>query len=129
MRVAIDTNRYRDFCDGVAEVVGCFQTATEIYLPLIVLAELRAGFFRGTKARRNESVLVQFLNAPRTRVLRPNDETTHHYARVYAQLRAQGTPIPSNDIWIAALVIQNDVSLCSRDAHFDHLPQLSRIAI
>jgi len=128
MRIAVDTNRYRDFCEGVKEVVECFQTATEICLPLIVLAELRAGFFRGTRARGNEAVLVQFLNAPRTRVLRPNDETTHHYARVYGQLRAQGTPIPSNDIWIAALVMQHDVSLCSRDAHFDHLPQLSRVA-
>ncbi len=129
MRLAIDTNRYRDFCEGVPEAVEQLALATEIHLPLISLAELRAGFLHGSIARRNEAVLTQFLNRPRTRVLAPDVETTHYYARIYAQLRAQGTPIPSNDIWIAALTLQHDLSLFSRDGHFDHLPQLARVAI
>ncbi len=76
-------------------------------------------------SRKNESVLTRFLNRPR--VLFADEETTHHYARVYLQLRTQGTPIPVKDIWIAALVLQHSRLLYSRDRHFDCLPQLPRI--
>lgn len=127
MRIAVDTNRYRDFCDGVPDVVEQFRLADEIQLPFVTLAELRAGFLCGTAARRNEGILIRFLNRPRTRLLYPNQDTTHHYARCFAQLRAQRTPIPITDIWIAALVLQHDLLLYSRDAHFDRIPQLPRL--
>jgi tRNA(fMet)-specific endonuclease VapC len=126
MRIAIDTNRYRDFCDARKDVVGRFRTASQICMPFTVLAELRAGFECGTLARRNESALCKFLNSPRVTILFANEQTTFHYARTYRQLREQGTPIPTNDIWIAALVQQHDLLLYSRDAHFDALPQLAR---
>ena len=126
MRIAIDTNVYRAFCAGSGEVVECFTRTPEIYVPYVVLAELRAGFLCGTMARQNERVLLQFLNRPRVRILLPDETTTHHYARVFAQLRAQGTPIPANDIWIAALVLQHDLHLYSHDGHFNHLPQIPR---
>jgi tRNA(fMet)-specific endonuclease VapC len=127
MRVCIDTNRYRDFCANVREIVTLLQTAEWIIIPFVTLAELRAGFLCGTLARRNESVLTRFLNSPRVDLLYPNEDTTHHYARLFRQLREQGTPIPVNDIWIAALSIQHDLMLCSRDSHFDVISQLSRI--
>jgi predicted nucleic acid-binding protein len=72
--------------------------------------------------------LTRFLNSPRVRVLYTDEQTTHHYASLFRQLRDQGTPIPTNDLWIAALVIQHDLILCSRDRHFDALPQIARIA-
>ena len=56
-----------------------------------------------------------------------DEQTTHHYANLYRQLRQQGTPIPTNDIWIAALVVQHDLALHARDKHFDFLPQLVRV--
>lgn len=127
MRVAIDTNRYRDFCEGRPEAVECFQTASRICVPFPVLAELRAGFECGTLARRNESALTRFLNSPRVALLFADEQTTFHYARFLRQLRDQGTPIPTNDIWIAALVRQHDLLLYSRDSHFDALPQLARL--
>jgi tRNA(fMet)-specific endonuclease VapC len=127
MNIALDTNRYRDFCAGVSEAVEHLAAASQIYLPFVILGELRAGFLCGTLARRNESVLVRFLNRPRVRLLFPDEGTTHHYARVFAQLRAQGTPIPTNDMWVAALVLQHDLLLYSRDTHYDHLPQLPRV--
>ena len=65
---------------------------------------------------------------PRVEVLFPTAATTRQYAQLYLQLRTQGTPIPANDLWIAALVLENDVHLVSRDAHFDRLPQLPRAA-
>jgi tRNA(fMet)-specific endonuclease VapC len=127
MRLAIDTNRYRDFCTAVPDAVERLATAEEIYLPFVTLAELRAGFQCGSQGRKNESILIRFLNRPRSRLLLADEDTTHHYARLYAQLRQQGTPIPTNDLWIAALVMQHDLLLYSRDAHFDHLPQLPRV--
>jgi predicted nucleic acid-binding protein len=56
--------------------------------------------------------------------LRPDDQTTHHHAAAYRQLRTQGTPIPTNDLWIAALVLQHSLKLHDRDRHFEHLPQI-----
>ena len=127
MRILVDTNRYRDFCEGRPEVVDWFRGSEEIRLPLVVVAELRAGFQCGTAGLRNERVLQQFLGRPRSGVLLPDTETTHHFARLFRQLRAQGTPIPVHDIWIAALTLQHDMLLCSRDGHFDHLPQVPRL--
>ncbi|MEI6564975.1 MAG: type II toxin-antitoxin system VapC family toxin [bacterium] len=129
MRIAIDTNSYRDFCEGASEAVESLAHASEIHIPYVTLAELRAGFLCGTVARRNERILIQFLNRPRVHILLPDEATTHHYARVFAQLRAQGTPIPTNDMWIAALVLQHDLQLYSHDGHFSHLPQIPRFGL
>lgn len=124
MRIAIDTNRYRDFCAGLPEAVEQLARADAVFIPFVTLAELRAGFLCGNLSRKNESVLVRFLSRPRVHLLYPDEDTTHHYARIFVQLRTQGTPIPTNDIWIAALVVQHDLLLYSRDRHFDCLPQL-----
>jgi tRNA(fMet)-specific endonuclease VapC len=56
-----------------------------------------------------------------------DEQTTHHYATLYRQLRRQGTPMPTNDLWIAAPALQHDLVLYARDEHFDHLPQLLRV--
>ena len=127
MRLALDTNRYVDFCRGERHALDRLREAERIYLPFVTLGELRAGFLCGTQARRNERVLTRFLNSPRVRVLYADEQTTHHYARLFQQLREQATPIPTNDIWIAALAIQHHLPLFDRDSHFDHVPQLARI--
>ena len=126
MRLALDTNRYVDFCRGGPEVVGTLEHAEAIYLPFIVVGELRAGFAVGSKGPKNERTLRRFQMRPGVSVLLADEQTTHHYAAVYRQLRAQGTPIPTSDLWIAALVLQHDLALYARDQHFDHLPQLVR---
>lgn len=124
MRVIIDTNRYRDFCEAETEVIGVLQRVEEIYLPFIVLAELRAGFACGKKGPENEKFLVQFINKPRVRILFADEDTTRQYANLFRQLRTQGTPIPANDLWIASLAVQHDLFLFTRDIHFIHLPQI-----
>jgi len=60
-------------------------------------------------------------------VLFADDQTTLHYTTVFRQLRLQGTPIPTKDIWISALVLQHNLALHDRDRHFDHLPQIARV--
>ena len=127
MRVAIDTNRYRDFCSNVPEVVLVLQKAERVYVPFVVLAELRAGFGAGRHGKENERVLGLFLNRPRVALLFADEETTFHFARLYFQLRQQGTPVPVHDLWIAALTEQHRAVLCTRDAHFDRFPQIPRV--
>jgi tRNA(fMet)-specific endonuclease VapC len=124
VRVALDTNGYVDFCRGEAGTVDLLEKADSIHLPFVVLAELRAGFAVGRRGSENERVLGLFLGKPGVQVIYADDQTTHHYASLYRQLRRQGTPIPTNDIWIAALVLQHGLTLHARDRHFDHLPQL-----
>lgn len=125
-RLIIDTNAYADFMRGKGWV-HVFRHASELVLPIIVVAELRAGFRHGTRAQQNEQALARFLASPRVSVCVPDDATTHHYASLYHQLRTQGTPIPLNDLWISALTIQSGAWLCSNDAHFDNLPQIPRL--
>ena len=127
MKLLLDTNRYTDFCKGLPDAVSVVTSAERVYLPFIALAELRAGFRAGTQGKRNEEVLSRFLLAPRVGVLYPDEATTQTYAGLFVQLRRQGTPIPTNDIWIAALAVQHGLALHSRDVHFDALPQLLRV--
>lgn len=107
--------------------MATIESAEEVWLPFIVLGELRAGFAVGSQGPRNESVLRRFLLKSGVAILYADDQTTHHYAGLYRQLRKQGTPIPTNDMWIAALVLQYSLVLFARDLHFDALPQLTRI--
>ena len=98
-----------------------------VILPFVVVAELRAGFVHGRRQADNERTLRRFLFKEGVRVLFADDQTTHHYASVHRQLRQQGTPIPTNDIWLASLVLQHNLALHARDVHFDHLPQIIRV--
>jgi tRNA(fMet)-specific endonuclease VapC len=126
VRVALDTNAYVDLCRGDAATVRIASTAESVSLPFVVVAELRAGFAMGRRSAENERVLRRFLLKPGVAVLYPDDQTAHHYASAYRQLRLQGTPIPTNDLWIAALVLQHNLVLRSRDRHFENLPQILR---
>lgn len=127
MKLLLDTNRYTDFARGEREAVEIMESASAIFIPFVVLAELRAGFACGNRIRENEALLVRILQQPSSNALYADADTTHHYAAIYFQLRRAGTPIPTNDIWIAALAIQHELVLFSRDPHFQHLPQLARV--
>jgi tRNA(fMet)-specific endonuclease VapC len=127
LSIAIDANRYTDLCRGDEDALTKLRAARRIVLPFIVLAELRAGFRLGRNSTKNEQVLSSFLHSPRVELLFADEGTTRLYAAVFADLRAAGTPIPTNDVWIAALTLQHDLVLYSRDKHFDRIPRLPRI--
>ncbi len=110
-------------------MVEVLKTADRVYLPYVVLGELRAGFAGGSRGRKNEAALTMFLGSPRAEALFADHQTTHHYATLFGYLRKKGTPVPTNDLWIAALALQHDLPLVTRDAHFKKLPQLARIDI
>lgn len=126
MRAALDTNRLTDLFQGDATLARQLGSCDEVWLPLTVLAELRAGFLGGNRAARNEALVQSFLIRPTVRVLLPNLDTADAYARLFVQLKQAGTPIPDNDLWIAALCLQHNLTLITRDRHFRHIPQLLR---
>ncbi|MEO8662451.1 MAG: type II toxin-antitoxin system VapC family toxin [Bryobacteraceae bacterium] len=126
MRVALDTNRISDLFRGDADLADELGVADEVWMPLIVLGELKAGFHGGTQHHRNEGLLQRLLTRPTVGVLLPDAETAEHYARLFVQLKRAGTPIPDNDLWIGALVLQHNLVLLTRDHHFDRIPQLMR---
>jgi tRNA(fMet)-specific endonuclease VapC len=127
VKVALDTNRYVDLCQGVAGTVALLEEAEAILLPFVVVGELRAGFAHGRRQAENERILRRFMLKEGVRVLFADDQTTHHYAAVFRQLRKQGTPIPTNDRWLASLILQHNLALHARDKHFDRLPQIVRV--
>jgi tRNA(fMet)-specific endonuclease VapC len=126
MRVLLDTNRLTDAFRGLPEMVKSLEQAAEIWIPFVALAEIKAGFLGGARPAENEGLLYTFLRLPGVGVLYPDQETTDAYARLFLQLRRAGTPIPTNDLWIASLAVQHQLVLLSRDEHFNKLPQVSK---
>ena len=122
--LVIDTNAYSGFMRGEQRAVRALRAAHEIHLPLIVLAELLAGFAAGARPQKNRDELAHFMASPRVHLLKPDEKTAQHYADVFIGLRKQGTPIPTNDLWIAALARQHRLPLLSFDAHFGSVPGL-----
>ena len=127
MRLAIDTNAYRLMMDADVDAEQLARTADRLLMPVPVIAELRFGFLNGTKGRQNEANLTRFLERPRIEVLCCDQETAVRYAELKLQLKKQGTPIPLNDVWIAALALQHHATLFTRDSDFERIPQLPRV--
>jgi len=127
MKLLLDTNRYTDFVRGDPAAVQTVQGALRVFIPFIVLGELRAGFAAGARIRENQAMLTRILQRPAVSALYADGDTTHHYAAIYLQLRRQGTPVPTNDLWIAALAVQHELVLFSRDPHFQHVAQIARM--
>lgn len=123
--IVIDTNVYSGFLRADGRAVQVLRAAQEIHLPLMVLAELLAGFVAGTRAPKNRAELARFMASPRVHLLRPDAKTAEHYAELFAMLRRQGTPIPTHDLWIAALARQHRMPLFSFDEHFTEVPGLA----
>ena len=126
VRVALDTNRLTDLFQGDSELADRLGECDEVWLPLMVLAEIKAGFYGGSQQHRNELLLQSFLAKPTVGIMLPARETAEHYARLFVQLKRAGMPIPDNDLWIAALALEHDLQLITRDHHFKSIPQLLR---
>lgn len=122
----LDTNALSAFADGVPLVVQQVGEADELHVPVIVLGEYRFGIATSRRRREYEAWLVRghaFWN-----VLPVVEETAAHYASIRQHLKKVGTPLPANDVWIAALARQHELPLLSRDAHFDAVSDLKRLS-
>lgn len=120
-RLCVDTSAYSRLKRGDDAVKGCLEEADEVLVPATVLGELHAGFERGTMRRRNAEELRAFLDTPGTSVRNADEGVAERYGHLVKQLREQGTPIPTNDIWIAATALESGARLLTCDSHFTHV--------
>jgi len=87
MKLMLDTNRYKDFCSGEDTILSAIKKAEIILFPFVVIAELKAGFLCGTKAKQNEKTLTKVLNEDYVKIIYPDAEIFNYYACLYKQLR------------------------------------------
>ena len=121
----VDTNALLAIADERDRIRELLGTATEIAVPVIAIGEYRSGIARSRDCLRYQQWLDEFILA--SRVLDIDESTTRGYAAVALELRKMGKPIPTNDIWIAALCRQHELPLLSRDRHFDIISGIQRI--
>jgi len=125
--VILDTNALSAVADDEPAVVRVYRQAASMELPVIVLGEYRFGIGQSRRRGEYEKWLRELIGA--TRVLVVEEETSRHYAGIRAALKKAGRPIPSNDLWIAALCRQHRLPLLSQDQHFDAVEGLERDTI
>jgi tRNA(fMet)-specific endonuclease VapC len=123
-RILLDTNAYAAFKRGDPGAVAVLRRVPEIGLCPTVLGELLAGFACGSQAARNRRELADFIRSPRVRQLAIDAETAEHYAVLFSGLRKKGRPVPTNDLWIAAVAMQHGYAVFSLDAHFGEMENL-----
>jgi predicted nucleic acid-binding protein len=123
--VILDTNGLSALAVGEPALESILRKATQVAIPVIVLSEYRYGISRSRYRKHYEQWLSEYLSS--FRVLDVDERTTVHYSAVRTELKKAGTPIPSNDVWIAALCRQYALPLLSRDRHFDAVPGITRL--
>lgn len=125
----LDTSAYSSFRRGNDEVTALLDRADLVGVPAITLGELRTGFLLGSRRERNEAELTAFLDHPAVEVLPVDAETSRHYSEIVAELRRAGTPVPTNDIWIAATAARSGTIVLSRDNHFERIARVGSIVL
>jgi tRNA(fMet)-specific endonuclease VapC len=124
MNLILDTNAYVGFKLGNTGLVDYLSQADIIFISPILLGELIFGFRNGSQLQRNMNELDQFLSHEAVEVIQLTDISADRYSRIAAQLKRSGTPIPSNDIWIAAQTMETGAELVTMDKHFEKVEGL-----
>jgi tRNA(fMet)-specific endonuclease VapC len=125
MGLILDTNALSAIAEGERGAAKQFIRARHVAIPVIVLGEYRFGIAQSLHKRKYERWLEELLSV--CRVLDVDEDTAISYAELRGQLKEAGTPIPSNDAWIAALCRQHALPILSRDRHFDLVKGLRRL--
>ena len=123
-KVMMDTSAYAAFLRGSPGVKEAVQQADEIFFNPVVLGELKAGFLMGRNEKRNTAILKDFLSSPRVIIAEIDEETSERYAVIVQSLRMKGTPIPTNDLWIAASAMQHGLKVLTADQHYLEVVQI-----
>lgn len=121
MKILLDTTAYVGFKRNEAETVEIILRAEPILISPVVLGELMFGFRNGTRCKENMNDLNNFLEHEAVELLPIGKTTSDRYSRIAAQLKRQGTPIPTNDIWIAAQTMEHGAELITSDRHFERI--------
>lgn len=128
MRLLLDTNAYTALRRGRNVVAEQVQRSESVLVSVIVAGELLFGFRNGSRYDENSGALREFLGDPNVTVLPITWTTAEIFGRLSAALRNRGTPIPTNDIWLAAQAIEADATLLSSDRHFGRVDGLTWLA-
>lgn len=124
-RLVLDTSAYSQMRRGHAAVLDAVAAATVVLLPTVVLGELEGGFALGARREENRRELAEFLDEPFVDVMPLTAAVAHRYGSLYARLRRAGTPIPTNDLWIAAATFESGGELLTFDHHFRQVESLA----
>ena len=124
MKIMLDTSAYVAFKRNAIDMVEIIVGAELILFSPIVLGELMFGFRNGTRFKKNTSDFNNFLDHEAVELVQMGRTTSDRYSRIAAQLKQQGTPIPTNDIWIAAQTMEHGAELITSDRHFERIDGL-----
>jgi tRNA(fMet)-specific endonuclease VapC len=128
MKVSLDTCGYSRLALQCQPLVDILAEADTVYLSSVMLGELFAGFCLGSREKENRRELARFLDLPGVEVVNITFAIADRYGILVKQLRKQGTPLPTNDIWIAATALETGSRLVTYDSHFDCIQGLLIIA-
>ena len=123
-RLVLDTSAYTRLRAGEERVLDLVAEAAVVLLPVTVLGELEAGFLLGGREKENRAALAEFLEEPFVAVLNSTPAVARRYGELFAALRRAGTPVPINDVWIAAATLDCAGHLLTFDGHFERIPAL-----
>lgn len=127
MTVTIDTSAYSAFRRGHLGIRGLIRQTARLGMSVIVIGELGTGFRRGNRQSQNARDLDSFLASPRVHVIDADAVTADRYAEILNFLVASGSPMPTNDVWIAAQAMQHGLQVVTTDRHFTLIPQVSTL--
>ena len=125
MGLILDTNALAAAADGNTDVAARMAATDRVAIPVIVLGEYRFGILQSKRQDEYERWLADTIST--TPVFEISESTTRHYAAIRLELKRSGKPIPSNDLWIAALCREHGFDLLSRDVHFDSVRGIRRM--
>jgi len=128
-RLVLDTSAYSRFRAGDARVHDLLSAAEIVLVPAVVLGELYGAFEFGSRGRENRVTLQEFLSEPFVRTVPISPDVARQYGRVYSALRRAGTPIPVNDMWIAATALDQGACVLTFDGDFKRVVGLDRIVL
>jgi len=121
----LDTNALSDIFKKNDTIMVHLENANHLYVPVIVLGEYQFGIKASTKAKELTTLLSNFMKTVQELII--GSKTAYHYADIRWELKQNSTPIPENDIWIAALGREYNIPILSRDSHFDSIEGITRL--
>ncbi|MGR3177430.1 MAG: type II toxin-antitoxin system VapC family toxin [Candidatus Anammoxibacter sp.] len=128
MKLALDTNIYYDYAEGIPDTVDIIaKNIKSIYIPSVVIGELLYGFMKGSKWNFNNNKLRQVIHRLDITIINVDQNVAKKYAIIYKSLAIKGKKIPINDVWIAACCMEVGGSLITRDKHFKSVEQIESI--
>ena len=128
-RYCLDTSAYSQFMRGEPRVVEIIDQAEWIGVPAITLGELRTGFMLGGRRVDNDTELLEFLAHPMVHTVPVDGDVSRHFAEMVVDLRNSGTPLPTNDVWIAASSARAGALVLTYDRHFEKIVRVGSLIL